>query len=613
MEHASYPPIADYALIGDCRTAALVSRGGSIDWCCMPRFDSGSVFGRLLDHERGGCCSVAPAVEAVVPFHRRYRDQTLVLETAVEVPGGEALIVDCFTEPEREPSEIVRIVEGRRGAVPIRVLVAPRFDYGEVEPWLRHHGSNVWSATGGDDALVVRGDLPLEAADFTLTGEATVRGGDRLRLSIEFLAPEDVDAETPRPFDAEAIDARVSATERWWRRWSGRARLPGIQSESTLRSAIVIKALTYWKTGAVVAAPTTSLPESLDRGAERNWDYRYSWIRDSVLATRSLAELGYEEEADAFRRFIERSAAGRAEDLQILYGVGGERRLTELDVPCMGGWRGLGPVRVGNRAADQLQLDAYGQIAGQSWRWHQRGHPPDDDDWRFLVDLIEAACERWREPDRGLWEWRGGPKHFVHSKANCWAAVDAGLRLADASMRRAPTRRWRRVREEIRDAIDAEGWDARRRTFRQAFGEKALDAAVLRLPTLGYLAWDDERMVSTVDAVREALDDEGLLRRHDADDALDGREGAFLACTFWLVECLARQERIEEARGALDRAMATANDVGLFAEEHDPGSGEALGNFPQALTHLSQIEAVVALDEALRSSRDGAEGTAAVG
>jgi len=326
-----------------------------------------------------------------------------------------------------------------------------------------------------------------------------------------------------------------------------------------------------------------------------NWDYRYAWIRDSFFSVRSLAEVGFEDAADDFRRFIERSAAGSAESLQLMYGLGGERRLTEEKLDFLEGYRGARPVRVGNAAADQLQLDMYGELLELSWRWHRRGNSPDDDYWRFLFELVDAAAERWSEPDKGIWEMRGPPRHFVHSKVMCWATLDKGLRLAEECLRKAPERRWKQARDEIRRSIERRGYDRDRGVFVQAYDSSDLDAAVLRLPSVDFIAYDDERMVRTTDAVREELDFDGLLRRYTVDDGNGGEEGAFVACAFWLVECLARQGRDDEARAAYDRAIATANELGLMAEEYDPESHEMLGNFPQALSHLSHLEATLAL------------------
>jgi GH15 family glucan-1,4-alpha-glucosidase len=422
-----------------------------------------------------------------------------------------------------------------------------------------------------------------------------VRGGERVRLSLVFVRAQDLDRDPPRRVDPQVLDNRLDDTLAFWREWQSRFRLEGPDDPSVARSALVLKALTYAPSGAIVAAPTTSLPEA--EGSERNWDYRYSWIRDSTFAVRSLTELGYEEEADHFRRFIHRSTAGTAEELKMAYGIAGERRIHENEVQEVAGYRGARPVRVGNRAAEQLQLDAYGDLAELTWRWHERGRSPDDDTWRFLLNIVDAAIERWQQPDHGIWEWRGEPRHFVHSKAMCWAAVDRGLRLAEACLRAAPTRRWKRARDEIRDAILEHGYDKRRETFVQAFGHDGLDAAVLLLPTFDFIEYDDPRMISTADAIREGLNRDGLIRRYAADDTLEGHEGAFIPCSFWLAECYARQHRNEQAREVFDRAIATANHLGLLPEEYDPGTEQMLGNYPQALSHLSHLTAALAIGQ----------------
>ena len=355
---------------------------------------------------------------------------------------------------------------------------------------------------------------------------------------------------------------------------------------------MVLKALTYEPTGAIVAAATTSLPES--PGGDLNWDYRYSWIRDSFFSVRSLAEIGFTSEADRFRRFIERSAAGGAEGMQIMYGVGGERRLTEASLEHLEGYRGARPVRAGNAAANQLQLDAYGTLLELPWRWHQRGNSPDDDYWRFLMELVENAAKLWSKPDHGIWETRGKPRHFVHSKVMCWAALDRGLRLAEECMRRAPVKKWEKTRDEIRAVVEGEGYDKERGVFVQSFGSKQLDAALLLLPKVDFVDYKDQRMVRTAEAIRNELDNDGLVRRY----RLKSREeGAFVACSFWLVECLARQDRFDEARHVFDRAVAAGNDLGLFSEEYDTRQDELLGNFPQGLSHLSHITAALAIVE----------------
>jgi GH15 family glucan-1,4-alpha-glucosidase len=594
---SDYPPIADYAMIGDCHSAALVGRDGSIDWCCVPRLDSGSCFGRLLDRERGGFCQIAPAGGGPAA-RREYLENTLVLATTFESDSGEFRVLDCFAMRRggaRDPyRQLLRVVEGVSGHVDLRITIAPRFDYGEVGPWLRRAGVQIWTAVGGDDGLLIWSDVDLDQTDrYELDCTTTLRAGERVRLSIEARPPERLD-DRPEPIEPGEVDRRLDQTIAWWRHWTRDARpLDTPESAATLRSAIVLKALTHAPSGAIAAAATTSLPES--PGGVRNWDYRFSWIRDSVLSARSLTELGFESEADGFRRFIQRSSAGDAHKLQILYGVGGERRLTEQELGWADGYRGAKPVRIGNASADQLQLDAYGELLNLAWRWHRRGHSPDDDLWRFLVELVDVACERWQEPDAGIWEWRDAPLHFVHSKALCWSAVERGVAMADESMRRAPTRRWRKIQKEIEEAIEERGYDSDRGVFVQAFDTKEMDAALLIMPQTGFVDYDDERMVRTADAVREELDADGLLYRYRRSDGLEGQEGAFLACSFWLAECLARQGRLEEAREAFDRTARTANDLGLYGEEFAPGAGEILGNFPQGLTHLSHIAAAVAL------------------
>src|SRR5919198_3573031 len=417
-----YPPIADYALIGDCHAAALVSKEASIDWCCLPRFDSGSCFGRLLDWDRGGYCQIVPE-DADFSSSRRYVDDTLVLETTFRSGGGEARMFDCFTMRRggaRDPyRQILRVMEGVRGRMRLRLWLCPRFDYAEVRPWIRQEGVRHYSAIGGNDGLLIASEADLDFGDsHDVQATFDVEAGERVHLSIQFMRPEMIDDELPDPPQPEELDRRLEDTVKWWRRWSSKARLDGPHGPGAIRSAIVLKALTNAPTGAIAAAPTTSLPEA--PGGSRNWDYRFTWVRDSSFAVRSLAEVGFDAEADGFRRFVERSSAGHADDLQILYGVGGERRLPELVLDDLEGYRGARPVRVGNAASGQVQLDVYGELLDMAWMWHRRGHSPDDDYWRFLVDLVNCAAARWMEPDRGIWETRGRPQHFVHSKAMCW-------------------------------------------------------------------------------------------------------------------------------------------------------------------------------------------------
>jgi GH15 family glucan-1,4-alpha-glucosidase len=597
--------IGAYGLIGDCHSAALVSAEGSIDWCCLPRFDSGSCFGRLLDRERGGFCVVSVKGDATWRGSS-YMQDTLVLESVLEGPRGTVRVSDFFAmcehgalEPRRE---LIRLVECERGSAEVQFEVAPRFDYGAVRPWLRRASTDVFTAIGGDDGLLVWSDGELAVRREGLVASGRIYAGERLRLLIRFVRPHLLENEQTT-LNAGEVDSRLQETVEWWRAWRARLGENGPDHNAAVRSALTLKALTYAPTGAIVAAPTTSLPEAM--GGERNWDYRYSWVRDSTLAAHALAELGCEREARRFRHFIVRSSAGHAEDLQILFGIGGERRISEEELD-LEGYRDSRPVRVGNDAAGQLQLDAFGEILNLAWRWHRRGHSPDDDEWRFFSELVDTAVERWSEPDRGIWEWRGEPRHFVHSKACCWAAVERGLGLAEECSRKAPTGRWEKAREEIREAIEAQGYDSERGVFVQCFDELALDAALLLLPVVGFVAFDDERMIRTTDAIAEELDARGFLYRYRRDDGLAGEEGAFLACSFWLAECYASQGRLPLAREVFDRAMGAAYPLGLFSEQIHPESGELLGNFPQTLTHLSHVAAAAAL------AASGDEGAARV-
>jgi len=599
MKRNSYPAIGDYGYIADCHSAALVSSSGSIDWCSMPRLDSRSCFGRILGWQTGGYCMIAPS--SAFSVSRRYLKNTLVLETTFQTESGQARLLDCFTMRkggEHEPHrQILRIVEGVTGRVTFGLELVARFDYGAVKPWIRKIDDGQHIAIGGSDGLFISGDLPLQMKHrHDLTGTCTVEEGQRLRLSILWRRPEDLAEGLVQAPEVSELDRRLEETIDWWHSWAKRGHIGGPYGDYLHRSAIVLKGLTNAPTGAIAAAATTSLPEA--PGGSRNWDYRYSWIRDSCFTVRSLAELGYVKEADGFRRFIERSAAGSAEQLQILYGIGGERRLQEVEIEDLEGFRGAKPVRVGNAARDQVQLDVYGELLDLSWRWHSLGYSPDDDYWEFLVELVDQAFCCWREADRGIWEMRGKPRHFVQSKVMCWAALDRGIKLAEDLHRKAPVAAWREARDEIRLAVEEKGYHRQRGVFVQAFDHQVMDASLLLLPTVEFIAYDDERMVRTVNLIQRELGEDGLIRRYPlGDDGMDGEEGVFLACSFWLVECLARQGRLDEAQKVFQRALSTGNDLLLFSEEYDTQSGEMLGNFPQGLTHLSLITAAVALAE----------------
>jgi GH15 family glucan-1,4-alpha-glucosidase len=595
---SNYPPISDYALIADCHSSALVSKSGSIDWCCMPRFDSDSCFGRLLDWDMAGYFAISPSAPDC-QVEREYEKDTLILVTNFRVAEGEARLRDFFAMREggrlNPRRELIRILEGISGALTFSVEVIPRLDYGEIKPWIFTYGSCAHAAVGSSDGLVICGDVPLAIKHgHQLDASVTVRPGERFRLSIQFVSPEALEDTPPELPDPSELDRRFQETRDWWHQWSKRIVTKDSGGACVMRSAIVLKALEYAPTGAIVAAPTTSLPEAI--GGKRNWDYRYSWVRDSIFTVHSLADLGCEAEADSFRRFLQRSAAGDADQLQVLYGVDGRRRLTEIELDFLEGYSRTRPVRIGNHAACQFQADVYGLMLELAWRWAERGNSPDANYWKFLSTLVETAIRRWPEPDRGIWEIRSEPQHFVHSKVMCWAAVNRGIALSQSCGLEAPVESWSAAREEIRAAVEFHGYDSERGIFVQAFGMKEVDAALLLLPDVEFVDYRDERMIRTTDAIRSDLNQDGLILRYRTRDGVGGPEGVFLACSFWLAECLARQGRCDEARRVFDRAMACANDVGLFAEEYDSETGQMLGNFPQGLSHLAHISAALALE-----------------
>lgn len=599
-----YPPISDYALISDCNCSALISRYGSVDWCCMPRVDDDSCFGRLLDWDRGGYCSIAPTSEYTSTW--RYLPETLILETTFRTGSGAARLVDFFAveaDGDEQPPlyDHVRILQGIEGEVEMRIEVCPRFDYGEILPRMLRARDHIYTATGSNKGLIVYSDVVLDVAEHDgLYRTVRVRAGEQIRLAVEFETPEMVDRRIAAGMASWCdMDRYFETTRKWWEEWAQRMDRRHVKDRQTICSAMVLKGLTFERTGAIIAAATTSLPEQM--GGERNWDYRYSWVRDSVFTVRVLHDLGYVREADLFHRFIQRSAAGSAEQMQIMYGVDGKRRLTESELDWLEGYRGSKPVRIGNCAAKQTQLDIYGELLEMAWEWHASGHPTEPDYWNFLRDVVELACKRWREKDHGIWEVRGMPRHYVHSKVMCWAAVNRGIMLARDNGFEAPLDHWSAVRDEMRAAIENEGYDPTRNTFVQAFGESGIDASVLLLPRVDFLAYDDPRMLGTVEIVCRELDRGGLLLRYNSHDGLHGQEGMFLPCTFWLVACLAQQGLHERAQQYYERALSCANDLGLFSEEYSVDQATMLGNFPQGLTHVSQITAHLAMQGKLAS------------
>jgi len=604
------PPIGDYALISDCQAAALVSRHGSIDWCCMPRFDSEPCFGRLLDWHHAGYCRIAPA-EGAFDCAREYLDDTMVLCTRFETGTGSVRLYDLLvlTDDNKYHAnrQLVRIVEGLEGQVELDVDVLPRFGFGDIKPWLRQHDTDAFIAVGGENGLVICADLGLELQDrYSLGARIRVCKGERRHLSIQFSPPEQLDDGPKWLPDAEDLDRCLEQTAHWWRHWSGRIDTASRSLPCGVRrSAIILKALNYAPTGAIIAAPTTSLPEGLQ--GTRTWDYRFSWVRDAAFTATALVELGCEDEAYRFRRFIERSSAGSAAQFRTLYRIDGGRRLMETELEHLEGYRGATPVRIGNHASRQIQLDVFGETLELSWLWHRHGHAPSNDYWEFLVDLVDRVCAHWRDPDHGIWEMRGEPRNYVHSKVMCWSALNRGIALSEELGRKAPVERWRQAREQVRQAVEEYGYDQNRGIFVQSFDNRYLDAALLRMPGVGFIDYQDERMLRTTDAIRSGLALDGLLKRYDSPDHLPGTEGAFLACSFWLAECLARQQRYAEARSTFDRAIQTANDLGLFSEQYDPQRQLLWSNFPQGLTHLSYITAALAMRQSadIADKQDG--------
>jgi GH15 family glucan-1,4-alpha-glucosidase len=580
--------IEDYGLIGDMQTAALVGSDGGVDWLCLPRFDSPSCFSALLGDARQGRWLLAPA-SAVSSRSRRYRPGTLVLETDFETVDGAVRVIDFMPRREAGPPRVMRIVEGLHGRVPMQVRLSLRPDYATILPWVERVSDGAM-AVAGPDAYRLSTVLSLEIADHEICAEFFAVEGARERFVLTWHLSHEP---TPAVEDADSALAR---TEAWWREWSNRCTYQGRYREQVVRSLITLKAMTSEATGALVAAPTTSLPE--DIGGERNWDYRYCWLRDSVLALEALLAGGYLDEALAFRDFMLRVGTGDPSQLQIMYGIGGERRLTEFELDELPGYEGSKPVRVGNAASEQFQLDVYGEVVGVAYLGaelrggiEKRLWPR----WRAAIDYVETI---WREPDDGIWEVRGPRRHFTHSKVMAWVVFDRAVRLAEKFKLEAPLDRWTSIRDEIHREVCERGYDRERGTFTQYYGSKALDASVLTIPLMGFLPGDDERVIGTIDAVRVGLGRDGFVSRYstgETDDGLSGDEGQFLACSFWLASALALGGRVEEARQLFDRLIGLSNDLGLLAEEYDVKRGRLVGNFPQAFSHLTLIGAATAI------------------
>jgi GH15 family glucan-1,4-alpha-glucosidase len=593
--------IESYALIGDTQTAALVGDDGCIDWLCVPRFDSGACFAALLGDASNGHWSIGPASGARAT-RRRYRDGTLVLETEWDTPEGSVRLVDCM--PVRDTHiDVVRIVEGLSGRVPMTMDLTVRFDYGSVMPWVRSLGDAVTSFVSGPYALRLATPVPVRGHDMRHTAEFEVAAGD----SVPFvLTGSPSHLAWPEVRDAADALARTTA---FWRDWSGGWTYAGDWPELVLRSAITLKALTYAPTGGIVAAPTTSLPEWL--GGVRNWDYRYCWLRDATFTIYSLASAGFHQEAVAFRDWLLRAVAGDPAHLQIMYGAAGERRLDEYEVDWLAGYERSAPVRVGNGAHRQYQIDVYGEVLDSLHQMRCLGVDEDPNSWALQTAVLEYLESGWREPDEGIWEVRGARRDFVHSKVMAWVAFDRAVRGIERFGLDGPLERWRACRDEVHREVLERGYDAERGAFVQSYGSSALDASTLMIPLVGFLPATDGRVVGTIEAVRRELLHDGFVLRYDSTEGIDGLppgEGVFLPCSFWLADALGLLGRTAEARALFERVAGLANDVGLLSEEYDPVSGRLLGNFPQAFTHVSLINSAGNLSSHARPALHRATG-----
>jgi len=590
-------------MIGDTETAALVGRDGSVDWLCWPRFDSGACFAALLGSPENGRWLVAPA-DPSPQVHRRYRDGTMVLETRFTTPEGEVEVVDCLPVRDVTPT-LVRMVTGRRGRVPMRMELVLRFDYGRSVPWVtRLEESYGIRAIAGPDMVVLRSPVPLRSQNLHTHAEFAVEAGQTLAFALAY-GPSHLSP--PKPADPVAA---VATTEAAWREWSSRVLPAGEWTEAVRRSVLTLKALTYRPTGGIVAAPTTSLPEW--PGGERNWDYRYCWLRDAPLTLLALLRAGYHEDAVAWRDWLLRAAMGSPSQIQIMYGLAGERRLAELDLDWLPGYENSHPVRIGNAASGQLQLDVYGELMDAFHQGHRRGLPMSHAAWALQKALIEHLGTVWHLPDEGIWEVRDRRRCFTYSKAMAWAAVDRAVRGIEVFGLEGPLDRWRALRAEIHEDVCRNGYDPKMGSFVRSYGSRELDASLLLLPAIGFLPPEDPRIQGTIAAVERELVVDGLVRRYRTErvsDGLSGDEGAFVACSFWLADAYALSGRMREARREFEHLLALRNDVGLLSEEYDPRAKRMLGNFPQAFSHIALVNSAYTLathGEGARELRRGA-------
>lgn len=579
--------IEDYALIGDCETAALVGRNGSIDWLCFPRFDSAACFAALLGTPEHGRWLIAPATP-VTAVRRRYRGDTLILETEFDTAEGSVVLIDFMPVRSGLP-DLVRIVAGRRGRVPMRLDLAVRFDYGSVVPWVRQTPQGLL-AVGGPDSLLLRSGVPLHGENFHTVGDFVVSEGERVPFDLTWFPSHQ------RADHALDPEAALRHTDEWWTEWAARCTVGGPWREAVVRSLITLKALIYRPTGAIVAAPTTSLPERF--GGVRNWDYRYCWLRDATFTLLALMNAGYTDEAAAWREWLIRSVAGRPEQIHIMYGLHGERRLTEIELPWLPGFERSSPVRIGNAAHSQFQLDVFGEVLDATYQTWRVGLPLDESAWRVdwkLVDYLESA---WKEPDEGLWEVRGPRRHFTHSKMMAWVALDRAVKGIEQFGLDGPLDRWRAIRDTIHEEVCTAGYDAGIGAFVQYYGTTLLDASLLMMPLVGFLPATDPRVRGTIEAIERDLTRDGFVQRYRTVEEVDGLppgEATFLLCSFWLADNLELLGRHEDACRLFDRLLAVRNDVGLLAEGYDTTRRRLAGNFPQAFSHIGLVNTALNL------------------